>query len=174
VDLLLKKGRGYCMYSWEDLREFVNETMVQVTHQVGGIVLQPGEYMQAARPRGDVALKISVAGHRHDETCIFYRTQPHICRGIAEYMKQAPVGGTEDMAIYIKEYFNILCGHMISKINRETKSSMRFGIPSYYEDIAVIPDDRSLMEIRYACVNNDGVMSIVGINELLDRNVIEE
>lgn len=54
-----------------------------------------------------------------------------LMRIIADQMSHGGAEGDEDVVMYNQEFVNILCGNIISQINRRFKRSARFGIPSF-------------------------------------------
>ena len=82
---------------------------------------------------------------------------------MSEMHKETPLIEVKNL----KEYFNILCGHIISRINRETKSSMRFGIPTYHEEGKTADGDHAL-RICYVCAEQNGRASITGIAQKIE------
>lgn len=61
-------------------------------------------------------------------TIAFY-AESHVLRGITENMKRGATASDTDIEIYTTEYFNILCGHVITNVNKAAHTSARFGIP---------------------------------------------
>lgn len=61
-------------------------------------------------------------------TIIFYTEEP-VLRAITENMKRGQAANAEDIPIYTTEYFNILCGHIITNMNKKSHTSARFGVP---------------------------------------------
>lgn len=146
------------------LYNVVNETVIKVTQKMIGVTLKPSFCALEDMEKDWAAIRLVLTGLDSGCFSFYYRAQPQVYRMIAEKMKGQPIVDTQDMEMYLKEYFNILCGQIISRINRETKSSMRFGIPTYHEkgiDLAADPAVR----ICYECMGKDGTVSITGVGK---------
>lgn len=63
------------------------------------------------------------------ELTIVFCTGLCVMRAIAENMKHGQRADDADIVAYTKEFFNILCGHVVSALNRSVHASARFGIP---------------------------------------------
>lgn len=61
-------------------------------------------------------------------TIVFYAGSA-VLRAITENMKREATTSNDEIVIYITEYFNILCGHIVTAMNRMASTSARFGIP---------------------------------------------
>lgn len=64
----------------------------------------------------------------YDLTIVFC-TKSEILRTITENMKHGREASEEDIPVYITEFFNILCGHIVSAMNSKCHCKARFGIP---------------------------------------------
>lgn len=86
-------------------------------------------------------------------TIAFY-ADIQVLRGITENMKRGAKASDTDIEIYTTEYFNILCGHVITNFNRESHTSARFSIPKmvkgcYMESVPFEAQKRQ--ELFYNC-----------------------
>lgn len=73
---------------------------------------------------------------------------------VVKNMRHGAETGKEALHIYLIEFFNILCGHIISAINIKNKRKARFGIPRFVKGsyIAGIDQGRShIQEYYYDC-----------------------
>lgn len=149
------------MWSNQHLHDIVNETVVSVTKKLADLELSPC-LEENEGERGWAVLRINITGLGDDDFAFFFRAKPRIYYAIAERMKRAPIEDVNDLEIYVKEYFNILCGNIISRINRDQKTSMRFGIPDYYAD-GVVSEMPPLMKVFYECVDDNVSISLTGV-----------
>lgn len=149
------------MWDKDYIYNLVNETVINVTKRVAGITLSPSPESAENFDADWSVIKISISG-MENECSFYYRAQPHVYRAIAEFMKRRPLESDEDMEVYIKEYFNILCGRIVSRLNRETKSSMRFGLPIYSET-GEAPWGDPMFRLCFECMGSDGIISITGV-----------
>lgn len=76
---------------------------------------------------------------------IVLHTGDNVLRAITENMKRGSCDDESDITTYTTEYFNILCGHIVSTMNNKAHKKARFSVPllvkgEYKEDISA--DDR--------------------------------
>lgn len=84
-------------------------------------------------------------------TIIFY-TEDRVLRAITENMKHGATTNDADIPIYTTEYFNILCGHVISTMNNKAHTAARFTIPRIVKGQCENIDTQSLrQELFYNC-----------------------
>ena len=144
------------------LYSVIDETVVGITKKIADISLSP-----CAQPRDPIApnwsaTKVEVTGLKDMRFFLYYQANPRLLCAIARRMKGRPVENSEDMGVYIKEYFNIICGRAISRINREKKYAMRFGVPSYYAG-GVTTLEKPVLKMFYECPEEGGAVSIIGV-----------
>lgn len=60
---------------------------------------------------------------------IIFHTSDVVLMGITQNMKRGAAVEEGDIAIYAAEYFNILCGHVVSAMNQKAHTAARFAIP---------------------------------------------
>lgn len=58
-----------------------------------------------------------------------------LMKEIAENMIEEPVDDSEEIAEFMKEFINILCGHIVASIFHHTKAKARFHPPCFTEGI---------------------------------------
>ena len=137
----------------------MDETTVDITKRVAGITLtkcQP----DGRKQRGGV-LSVSTTGDY--EIALVYCAPEEILFEIVKNMKRGPFE-SDEMEIYLREYFNVLCGRIISQINRQAKVSARFGLPKYDTvEPHMVYDERNAVKACYNCDGGSGVVSMKGI-----------
>lgn len=57
--------------------------------------------------------------------------ESNILKEITKNMKRQSQVTQEDIVVYVKEYYNILCGYFISHLNTRFHLKTRFGIPQF-------------------------------------------
>lgn len=71
-------------------------------------------------------------------------------------MKRETVSTFEEAAVYVKEFFNILCGHIVSAINNKVHSRTIFDMPEIflgaYQEPA-FPPDSAACALNYYTAN---------------------
>lgn len=114
------------------LRKLINDTVISVTKKMTGVSLAVVT-VPTNRPANNPVLKILITDKEKREITALYSASVSTFFKIASYMKEEPVEDDAEMVIYLKEYFNVLCGNIVSCINRERKAFFRFGVPAYHE-----------------------------------------
>lgn len=127
-----RRKKGYRRMDDKYLQNLVNDTVIRITKKMTGVSMQAVE-APANRSRHNPVLKILITDGGRGQVTALYSTSNSAFHKIADGMKRRPVEDEAEMVVYIKEYFNVLCGNIISRINREKKASFRFGVPSYHE-----------------------------------------
>jgi len=151
------------MWSNKHLHDIVNEAVMKITQRLGDITVVPCPDPYDVSEKDWAVLHIAITGLGENNFSFYYRADSSIYRSIAEHMKGGPVTDMDEMEMYLKEYFNILCGNIVSRINRDQKLAMRFGIPDYYAK-GVVTCEAPLMRVCYECKDGDGAISITGIS----------
>lgn len=84
---------------------------------------------------------------------ITMRADKAVYASITEHMARKIEVDEEDIKDYVGEFFNILCGRMISAVNREHKTSIRFGLPKMdkQKEFTGHTDDNRIFAFNYEC-----------------------
>ena len=83
---------------------------------------------------------------------------------IARRMKRQNEISKADIAVYVTEYYNIMCGFFVSAFNRERNLSARFGIPEYLKR-AYIQNTKlnhDTVRLFYQCAYGKDVIDAMG------------
>ena len=62
----------------------------------------------------------------------------------------------QDVEDFTKEYFNVLCGHIASRLFQVTKVASRFEIPEFYTGRYQPEDQKEQFAICYSSDKNEG------------------
>ncbi len=87
-----------------------------------------------------------------------------VVKAITESMKRGKVLDTIEMELYAKEYFNILCGRIVTIINNSTRKSAKFTVPNIIDGIYlhnITPKNLNTKELFYN--SNYGVVKMQAI-----------
>lgn len=110
------------------LTEIFDQVVRDITRREAGIVLQP----DAPPLKGELCTVYTVfdKGYRASlslcaERSIFVRLTRHM-------MDREDVT-LQDVELFAKEYFNVLCGHIATELYQITKVPARFGVPVFYQ-----------------------------------------
>lgn len=147
------------MYASEELlHRIIDEAVINITKRVANITLKRSDGLRPGSS-GHSTLRITTTGAYR--MTFVYRAPPRVFQIIADTMKRRSCTDEADMAEYVKEYFNILCGRIVSGINRETGASVRFGLPEYRREEAPSQGGEAV-GIQYECVDVGGVVCAEG------------
>lgn len=144
------------MTDQENFERIVDCTVRDITKRMSGIHLIRTDKEPWTLDNAVSSLVTEVAGdYSFTVTCCADNKLLHT---IAEHMKRSPVSDDE-VGIYTTEYFNTLCGHVVSQINHLNQASARFKVPQFIEG----PDNAhkdAFFDIHYESV--DGKVSVQG------------
>lgn len=141
--------------SEEKLQDVFDQVTREVTEKVGGIRLSVGDSsleedsctVHAAFARGFRSSLALCA-----DTAMFTR--------LTQSMLQAEEVTRQDVEDFTKEYFNVLCGHIASRLFQVTKVASRFGIPEFYTGRYQPEDQKEHFTICYSSDKNEGARLI--------------
>ena len=105
----------------------INTDIISITSQVAGISLARSQPIDIAD-----ANTISLSAKGAYQLNLFLYADWKTLAEIAGNMKHMPAA-QEEIPIYIVEYFNILGGGIVSKINRRYRLSARFTSPVFWD-----------------------------------------
>lgn len=138
--------------SQEILDTVFDEVTRQVTETVAGIRLYRGD----SPPDGELCTVYAAFQHGFSsslslcaESSVFKRLTQHIMQD-----KQVTQQDVED---FTKEYFNVLCGHVASRLFQLTKVASRFEIPSFYIGRYQPENHQDQFTINYFSDKNEGI-----------------
>ena len=105
------------------LVELIHRTVVDITRQIAKIDLRLCS--QDPDPANELCtLHTTIDGDYHTELVL--HADRALLHRLTENMMEAKTTDPEDMEEYSKEFFNVLCGHIVSEIFRRTKLPARF------------------------------------------------
>lgn len=111
----------------QELQEIADEIIRGITKQIAKIELYHSEEELADKGKyGFLTTKVNGAY----ELMIMLQAEWSLLSAIANQMHREPVV-EEEVGEYITEYFNILCGRIISVFNQRMKLSSRFKVPEF-------------------------------------------
>jgi len=122
--------------SKEKLKEVLDRITRKVTEESAGIHLNPGR----SGPEEDQCT-VHVRFHRGSLSNLSLRADMEMFTRLARSMLQTEQITVQDLEDVAKEYFNVLCGHIVTALYKATHVGSRFGVPSFYRG-AFVPEDR--------------------------------
>lgn len=137
--------------SEEKLWDVFDQVTREITEKVGGIRLHEGDIslnedlctVHAAFARGFHS-SLSLCA----DTSMFTR--------LTQSMLQEEEVTAQDVEDFTKEYFNVLCGHIASRLFQTTKVASRFGIPEFYTGYYQPENQKEQFTICYYSDKNEG------------------
>jgi len=143
------------MQDREEIRCIINDNVSEITSRMTGITLiesQPVEIPDA--------YTIHLCAKGSYQFDLYLQTDIKTLTHIAKQMKRKPVT-SEDIPMYATEFFNILGGRIVSKINRLYQQTARFKPPVFFSDsfrLYDIQEDTLIFYYRYL----DGNVKVEG------------
>lgn len=120
----------------ERLTEIFDQLVREVTRREAGISLAPG----TDEPTGEFFTVYTVF-ERGFNTCLSLSADASMFVRLTQSMMQKEDVTRQDVEDFAKEYFNVLCGHIVSRLFRETRIPARFSPPAFRSGWYV-PEDR--------------------------------
>lgn len=117
------------MFSEKRLFEVLDSAMKDISHRVGKldvVNLPEGSGITSLQPccvhtrtKGDYEMTFVL--------CTDYEVLKEMTRN----MKHGVEASEDDVPLYMEEFLNILCGHIVSKMNKRTNLKVFFDIPCF-------------------------------------------
>ena len=111
----------------DDIFQMINTDIISITNQVAGISLAQSQPVDIAN-----ANTLSLSAKGTYQLNLFLYASWETLAEIAGSMKHMPAAD-EEVPMYTIEYFNILGGGIISKINRRYQLTARFTPPVFWD-----------------------------------------
>ena len=134
----------------ERLTEIFDQVVRDITRREAGICLAPGE----AEPSGEVFTVYAVF-ERGFDTCLSMSAEAAMFVRLTRGMMQREDVTDRDVEDFTKEYFNVLCGHIGSRLFRETRGPARFSPPVFRRGRYVPEDHLRHIVLTYADDRNE-------------------
>lgn len=110
----------------KDLEEIFDQIIREITPQAAGFRLRP----DTAEPEGEIYTVYIVFEKGFHTTLSLCAERPLLIR-MAQYMMQTEDITRQDMEDVAKEYINVLCGHVASRLFQLTRIPARFSVPAF-------------------------------------------
>lgn len=150
----------------EELEEMFDQTLREVTRQMGGISLSPDSsdvlgVLDGAPPEEAGEVYTVCAGFErgaNSRLCLcadksmFIRLTRHM-------MRQEEVT-EQDVEDFSKEFFNVVCGHIAARLFRATKVASRFGVPKFCRGPCRQEEQREHLVLSYSGDQREGARLI--------------
>lgn len=134
----------------ERLIEIFDQVVREVTRRESGICLAPGE----TEPEGELFTVYTVF-ERGFNTCLSLCAELSMFVRLTRGMMQKEDVSRRDVEDFAKEYFNVLCGHIVSRLFQETKIPARFSPPAFHQGRHVPENHLRHIVLTYAGDRNE-------------------
>lgn len=138
--------------SQEILDTVFDEVTRQVTETVAGIRLYRGD----SPPDGELCT-VYAAFQRGFSSSLSLCAEVSVFTRLTQYIMEDNHVTHQDVEDFTKEYFNVLCGHIASRLFHLTKVASRFEIPSFYRGRYQPENHQDHFTINYFSDQNEGV-----------------
>ncbi len=139
----------------EMLKALFDETICDVTKKAAGISLHQG----SGKPVGD-SCTVYASFERGFHTSVSFFAEEALFKRLTQYMMQAEKVTPKDVEDFTIEYFNMLCGHIASRMFQKTKVASRFGIPVFYRSRYIPGNQGEDFVINYTSDDNENAQFI--------------
>ncbi len=113
--------------SGQELENVLDQITRRVTEESTGIRLIPG----GPDPTEDV-YTVHVRFCRGFHSSLSFRTDSALLTRLTQSMLQEEQVTLQDLEDVAKEYFNVLCGHIVAALFKATRVTARFSVPSFH------------------------------------------
>lgn len=138
--------------SQEILDTVFDEVTRQVTESLAGIRL----YRTNTAPSGELCT-VYAAFQRGFTSSLSLCAEVSVFTRLTQNVMQDLRVTPQDVEDFTKEYFNVLCGHVASRLFQLTKVPSRFGIPSFHRGIYQPENYQNQFTINYTSDKNEGL-----------------
>lgn len=137
--------------------EIIRSDVLEITSKVAGITLVQSPSVEISDA---YTLRLSAEGANSYHLDLYLYADLETLKKIAGNMKRAQASA-EDIPLYTVEFFNILGGRIVSRINRLYKQSARF-MPPVLLDYRDGPENNNGSKLALDYRFQDGAVKILG------------
>ncbi len=136
--------------SQEGLKEIFDQIICEVTKRAAGISLSQGDTL----PDGEL-YTVYAAFERGFRSSVSFCAEASLFTRLTKNMMQEEVVTHQDVEDFTKEYFNMVCGHIASRLFQVTKVASRFGMPTFHRGRYVPEGQEEHFAINYTSDRNE-------------------
>lgn len=148
-------------YPMQDIpiQEMVEETLRSMLYQIAGInVHHCHQRWNEKNIKEKELYTVYTSFHGAYHTRFAFCTEMSVMRRITEKMLDEKDCSLEDIIDSVKEFINILCGHIVGAIFKRTKVTARFHIPDFVEGLYIPKGENENMITTKYCTNEESQM----------------
>ncbi len=109
------------------LVEIFDQVIREITQQETGLILRP-----VRAELGGELCTVHAVFNRGINASLSLLAEMSTFVQLTRCIMQTQEVTPQDVEVFMKEYFNVLCGHIVSRLYQETKIPARFSIPVFY------------------------------------------
>lgn len=110
----------------QQLEALLDDAVREVTEQLSGVRLSPG-----GEPPGEDLCTVFIAFRRGFRSSLSLRADTAVLTRITQGAMGTETVTPQDLEDFIREYFNVLCGHIAAILYRNTKIAARLSVPLF-------------------------------------------
>lgn len=139
------------------VKSLIDEIIEQLFEEVSGIHLRQQEFTEL--PNEEICTIYTVF-HGGYHTRFFFCAEPALMKRIAENIAEETITDEDDIKEYVKEFVNVICGHIVAAIFKKTKTSARFHCPEFIDEHEILADvhNDSIITIHYTSTESENAM----------------
>lgn len=137
--------------SEEKLQDVFDQVTREVTEKIAGIRLCEGN-----TPLEEDSCTVHAAFERGFHSSLALCADTAMFTRLTQSMLQEEEVTEQDVEDFTKEYFNVLCGHIASRLFQVTKVASRFEIPEFYAGCYQPENQKEQFSICYSSDKNEG------------------
>lgn len=137
--------------SEEKLHDVFDQVIREVTEKLAGIRL-----CERYTPIKEDSCTVHAAFARGFRSSLSLCADTSIFIRLTQSMLQEEEVTDQDVEDFTKEYFNVVCGHIASRLFQVTKVASRFGIPEFYTGCYKPASQKEQFAICYSSEKNEG------------------
>lgn len=128
--------KGSALVQEKSLQSLIEETVEELFLDIAKIHLR--QYKKVTGTPNDLCTVYTTFSGGYNVRFVFCAERTFMKR-ITENISEEPVKEPDDIEEYMKEFINVICGHIVASVFRKTKKSARFHCPRFKEGFYLPP-----------------------------------
>lgn len=154
---MIGNGEGCLAAEEKTLHDLIEETIRKMFWEVAKVHLKHCNYVNECCE--DLCTVYTTFNGGYDVRFAFCAERSFMKR-ITENIAEEPVTDQEDIEEYMKEFINVICGHVVSIVYYKTKTGARFHAPRFTDGFYLPPegDNEKIITTRYTNEYDEAAM----------------
>lgn len=141
--------------SQAELEKIFDQTLREVTCQVGGIRLR----REDSPPEGEL-YTVYVKFDRGARSSLCLCAEKSMFLRLTRFMMRREEVTCQNIEDFSKEYFNVVCGHIVAKLFEATEKAYRFSVPGFCSGRYQPEEHEVHIALSYAGDRNEGAQLV--------------